>query len=72
MADADNRIIPLVDDDQGEGVKDPLTIDDLIKSGRYPPTATIFERFGTPKKIEVPRKPGGEPEARWELPEETG
>ena len=24
MADADGRIIPLVEDDQGEGVKDPL------------------------------------------------
>ncbi len=28
--DADNRIIPLVDDDQGEGVKDPLTLDDIL------------------------------------------
>ncbi len=28
--DADNRIIPLVEDDQGEGVKDPLTMDDLL------------------------------------------
>ena len=28
--DADNRIIPLVDDDQGEGVKDPLTFAELI------------------------------------------
>lgn len=30
MMDADNRIIPYVDDDQGEGVKDPLTMDDLL------------------------------------------
>jgi len=28
--DADNRIIPLVDDDQGEGVKDPLDLDDVM------------------------------------------
>jgi len=31
VADADNRIIPLVDDDQGEGVKDPLTMDDILQ-----------------------------------------
>ncbi len=29
--DADGRIIPYVDDDQGEGVKDPLTMDDLLQ-----------------------------------------
>ena len=28
--DADRRIIPLVDDDQGEGVRDPLTMDDIL------------------------------------------
>lgn len=29
--DADGNVIPIVEDDQGEGMKDPLTIDDLIK-----------------------------------------
>lgn len=33
--DADNRIIPIVEWDQGEGIKDPLDIDDLIKKGAY-------------------------------------
>ena len=32
--DANGRIIPMVEDDQGEGVKDPLTIDDIIRMGR--------------------------------------
>lgn len=31
--DADGRIIPIVDDDQGEGMKDPLTFDDILKMG---------------------------------------
>lgn len=28
--DADGRIIPIVEDDQGEGYKDPLTLDDIM------------------------------------------
>ena len=28
--DSNGRVIPYVDDDQGEGVKDPLTMDDLL------------------------------------------
>lgn len=31
--DADGRIIPIVLDDQGEGMKDPLTFDDILKMG---------------------------------------
>lgn len=29
--DADLRIIPIVEDDQGEGIKDPLTMDDIAE-----------------------------------------
>ena len=29
----DGHIIPMTEDDQGEGVKDPLTIDDLFEMG---------------------------------------
>ena len=29
--DANNNIIPYTEDDQGEGVKDPLEIDDLYR-----------------------------------------
>lgn len=28
--DADGRIIPIVEDDQGEGYKDPLELDDIM------------------------------------------
>ena len=30
--DADGRIIPIVEGDQGEGVKDPLDVDDILKA----------------------------------------
>lgn len=33
--DADRRIIDIVDDDQGEGIKDPMTVDDLIEAGFF-------------------------------------
>ena len=32
--DANNNIIPYVEDDQGEGVKDPLEIDDIMRELR--------------------------------------
>lgn len=28
--DANDRLIPIVEDDQGEGIKDPMTMDDII------------------------------------------
>jgi hypothetical protein len=41
--DAENRIIPIVEDDQGEGMKDPLDYYDLLKK---PETQNdIFERL---------------------------
>ena len=33
--DASGNIIPIVEDDQGEGMKDPLTLDDLLEKGYY-------------------------------------
>ena len=31
MGDADGRMIPIVEGDQGEGFKDPLDLDDVLK-----------------------------------------
>lgn len=28
--DANDRFIPIVEDDQGEGIKDPMTMDDIL------------------------------------------
>lgn len=75
--DADNRVIHYTEDDQGEGVKDPLTVDDLIKAGFYDQQhehqADLFRRlitdqFHAPKKVEMPRKSGREVECRWAPP----
>ena len=63
--DADNRIIPLVDDDQGEGVKDPLDLDDIMD--HY--SETLQEHRGDLFKHLVKKKfDKNKPEARWAPP----
>lgn len=66
--DADSRIIPYVDDDQGEGVKDPLTIDDLLDL-EFDPDAMEFrkELF---KHLVKEKFDGGKPEVRWAPPKQ--
>jgi len=34
----DNQIIPITEDDQGEGYKDPLTIDDMYEATKFDDT----------------------------------
>jgi len=68
VADADNRIIPLVDDDQGEGVKDPLTLDDILQ-------LQFDERLEEHRKDMFKMMIGnefkkGQPEARWVPPKD--
>ena len=69
--DADNRIIPLVDDDQGEGVKDPLTMDDILQ---LQCDATLEEhRKDMFKKLigdEFNKNQPKAPCARWMLPDD--
>ena len=43
--DADGRIIPIVDDDQGEGFKDPLDVDDLVELYKEVNIQTGQKRF---------------------------
>ncbi len=48
---SDGQIIPIVEDDQGEGFKDPLTIDDLIDWGFEVEGPATFEgKFKRPVK----------------------
>ncbi len=64
--DANRNIIPMVEDDQGEGVKDPLTIDDIIQLENNPffleSRADMFKRL-----IDNEFKKN-QPEARWAPP----
>lgn len=43
----DNQIIPITEDDQGEGYKDVLTIDDMIEATKFTDTdyAEKLEKF---------------------------
>lgn len=45
MMDADGRIIPVVEDDQGEGIKDPLTFDDILKMGHIKARGELHKLF---------------------------
>ena len=66
--DADRNIIPLVDDDQGEGVKDPLTIDDLLQLD--------FDIYNQKHRADLFKQLIGkefdknQPEARWAPPKD--
>ena len=76
--DADRNIIPLVDDDQGEGVKDPLTIEDLLDVAYLAQLKMMEDDLSramwaggyAPVKEEWPRKSGEAPCARWVLPDD--
>lgn len=64
--DADGRIIPLVDDDQGEGVKDPLTLDDLLDL-EFNPEA-IEHKQELFKHLVKKGFNKGKPEVKWAPP----
>lgn len=68
--DADNRIIPLVEDDQGEGVKDPLELDDIMDLYSETLEESREELFKhlVKKKFED----GDKPESQWDLPSSKG
>ena len=65
--DADGRIIPIVEDDQGEGFKDPLTMDDIMDL--YGETLQEHrEDLYKPLKHLVKKEfKKGQPEPRWEV-----
>ena len=67
--DADSRIIPYVDDDQGEGVKDPLTLDDLLDV-EFDPDA--MEGRQELFKHLVKKEFKGKPKSQWDLPSPKG
>lgn len=66
--DADNRIIPLVDDDQGEGVKDPLTLDDLLELEFHPDA--MEHRKELFKNLVGKEFNKTKPEVRWAPPKD--
>ena len=80
MSDADGRVIPYTEDDQGEGVKDPLTLDDLLDL-QFNETALEHQKefhrqllgneFKVPAKENLTKRDTGEPVARWVLPEDS-
>ncbi len=75
--DADGRIIPIVEDDQGEGFKDPLTLDDIlqlqfnetIQEHQKEMFRQMWDNVYAPKKEEF-KRPGQAPEARWAPPKD--
>ena len=66
--DADSRIIPYVDDDQGEGVRDPLTMDDLLDI-EFNPEA-MEGRQELFKHLIGKEFNKNKPEARWAPPKQ--
>ena len=64
--DADSRVIPYVDDDQGEGVKDPLTMDDLLELEFNPDAMEARQELF--KHLVGEKFNADKPEVRWAPP----
>ena len=63
--DADGRIIPMVEDDQGEGVKDPLTLDDILDQD-FNEQLQEHRKDLFKQMVDKEYKKGGkDPEYRW-------